>query len=456
MISRKVAYYDHFRNQLALLKKPMFLIEIFRLIDQFPILQVLPPAPALHVSFSQTPEEVLAGEIIPIMVNLTNVGTSPIGDVFVAVDTPRWISVNPEEADLPLSVLRNYRNLTNETFSRDKESRKQYCFKLFKPNESSVVAPKETRTSSIWLQAPYKKGKKDIRFLIYYAMAGDYPKLRYRLVRHVWSVNVHESLNVSVDCSVGDADTRGLDLSVKNLNQIHHALMTNIHISCISLFCGVFALKGDLNYLQSPAYQRIFCDNDELGLKSDESIGMRLPLREKDKISREVSFVEFLRSQLSEVTVKEMREVKHQLPDLDTPGGFLMKHETKFVDVYRGTSAEEFSNITSKADPHMTLCVTWKALVNDGSTSQRNTFGQHFVQIRNLFEVTYCPPHERIQNFAGDEFQGVFAAFAQENDDENDEAGGWAPNTLNVAQRCFIDYEVHVTDVVAGEKIKIF
>lgn len=210
-------------------------------------IQVLPPAPALHVSFSQTPDEVLAGEVIPIMINLTNAGTNPIGDVFVGVENPRWISVNPEESELPLSVLRDYRDLTNETFHRDKEARKQYVFKLFKSNEPSVINPKETKTSSIWLQAPLKKGRKETRFLIYYAMSSDYPKLRYRLVRHVWQMNVHESLNVGADCNIGNAATNdlGIDLQIKNMNQVHHALMTNIMISNVNLFCDAYELNSE-------------------------------------------------------------------------------------------------------------------------------------------------------------------------------------------------------------------
>lgn len=354
-------------------------------------IQVLPPAPALHVSFSQTPEEVLAGEIIPIMINLTNAGTNPIGDVFVAVENPRWISVNPEEADLPLSVLRDFRNLSNETFHREKEARKQYVFKLFKANEPSVINPKETKTSSIWLQAPYKKGKKEICFLIYYAMSSDYPKLRYRLVRHIWHMNVHESLNVGADCNIGNTETNelGIDLQIKNMNQVHHALMTNIMVSNVNLYCSQYDLdKDSIIFMHSPSYERIFKGNDETGLKSDEAISLRIPLKNKTNSIDKTSVQDFLNTQISEVIVRNIREAKNQLPELATPGSFLLKHETKFIDAFeKGMTAEEFSNIISKADRHMTICLSWKAIVNDGGAIQRNTFGQHFIQLRNLYEM---------------------------------------------------------------------
>lgn len=67
---------------------------------------VLPPAPALHVSFTPIPQEVLAGEIIPIIVNLTNTGANAIHDIYAATEYPRWILGDVNGQELPLSVLR--------------------------------------------------------------------------------------------------------------------------------------------------------------------------------------------------------------------------------------------------------------------------------------------------------------------------------------------------------------
>lgn len=67
---------------------------------------------------------------------------------------------------------------------------------------------------------------------------------------------------------------------------------------------------------------------------------------------------------------------------------FLLKNETKFIGVIRqGGNSEEFNNITSMYDPHMTVALTWKAIVSDNSSAQRIAYGQHFVQLRNLYET---------------------------------------------------------------------
>lgn len=67
-------------------------------------LEVLPPAPALHVQFSHVPHEVIAGEVIPVTVTLTNSGTAPLGDIYAASETPRWVL--GDDTELPLSILK--------------------------------------------------------------------------------------------------------------------------------------------------------------------------------------------------------------------------------------------------------------------------------------------------------------------------------------------------------------
>lgn len=69
-------------------------------------LVVLPPAPALHISFTPIPQELLAGEIIPVTVNLTNAGAEALTDIYVAAEDPRWILGDISGQELPLSLLR--------------------------------------------------------------------------------------------------------------------------------------------------------------------------------------------------------------------------------------------------------------------------------------------------------------------------------------------------------------
>lgn len=69
-------------------------------------LTILPPAPALHVSFTPIPLDVLAGEIIPVTVYLTNAGAESLTSIHVVTEEPRWILGDVDNQELPLSLLR--------------------------------------------------------------------------------------------------------------------------------------------------------------------------------------------------------------------------------------------------------------------------------------------------------------------------------------------------------------
>lgn len=72
--------------------------------DQKLSIDVLPALPSLQVQFSAVPDEVLAGEIIPVQVTMTNAGAVGLGEVWAATEQPRWVL--GEDRELPLSVLK--------------------------------------------------------------------------------------------------------------------------------------------------------------------------------------------------------------------------------------------------------------------------------------------------------------------------------------------------------------
>lgn len=143
----------------------------------------------------------LAGEIIPITVYLTNAGAESLNDIWVVADEPRWILGELNSQELPLSLLRgkicykfliskinsntkndwlhsDFRDLTNDALSRDREACKQHAFKLFSAS-GGTLQPKEGKNVTIWLQAPFKKGQTTLKLLFYYGTPQHYPKLRY-------------------------------------------------------------------------------------------------------------------------------------------------------------------------------------------------------------------------------------------------------------------------------------
>uniref|UniRef100_A0A1Y9IS66 Trafficking protein particle complex subunit 8 n=1 Tax=Anopheles merus TaxID=30066 RepID=A0A1Y9IS66_ANOME len=407
-------------------------------------IEILPPAPALHVSFSHAPSEVLAGEVIPLKMNMTNAGVSVLNDIYVCIDNPRYVLLNPSEADIPLSIRRDLQNLANENVGRDREARKQYVCRAFREADGNFIAPNETKTATLWLQAPYSKGQKDIKLMIYYAMPQDYPKLKHRLVRHTWNFNVNDSLLVDANCNLSNPTKRelGIDVNVKNLNQVHHPLMTEIVINELYLYCSAYELQQNrVVYIKTPGHTKLQSGG---GLKTNETVSLRCNLQRRTAdVVYDGNFQGYVSQKLSTVTVRASEPAaKATLPALEAAGSFLLKNETKFIRVYEPGSNEEFNQIVNQRDSHMTLCVNWSATINDNGAS-RKAYGQHFVQLRNLYDTVYCPPSERLQQitFTGQSnVYGIFDDLDKVMPVENDDIdSGWGVNQSYVAQRCFLE-----------------
>lgn len=125
------------------------------------------------------------------------------------------------------------------------------------------------------------------------------------------------------------------------------------------------------------------------GLRTTESIGFRCGLEESSSTSNVPENPrQFIENRLSKLDIKHIANIEHAIPDVSQIGSFLMKHETKFIGIIGQVgNNEEFNNIVSTNDQHMTIVLTWKAIVSDNSSAQRHAVGQHFLQLGNLYET---------------------------------------------------------------------
>lgn len=85
--------------------------------------------------------------------------------------------------------------------------------------------------------------------------------VRYRLVRHMWQLNVNESLSLDANCSIGNSATQelGVDINIKNLNQVHHPLMTEISIADLILYCPIYELHENNITCKQTSYWQLKC-----------------------------------------------------------------------------------------------------------------------------------------------------------------------------------------------------
>lgn len=149
----------------------------------------------------------------------------------------------------------------------------------------------------------------------------------------------------------------------------------------------------------------------------------------------------FIHNRLSNLPIKPIANVYDSVPNPKNFNSFLMKNETKFIGVMKQTSnSEEFNQIVSMSDPHMTLALTWTATVNDNNSAQRVTCGQHFVQLRNIYETLNCPAISAGQLQSFDEHKQKISIYNLEQSIPSstnrttipDEGDQWSPNDVYV------------------------
>lgn len=61
----------------------------------------------------------------------------------------------------------------------------------------------------------------------------------------MWQLNVNESLCMGASCNISNMTTAelGIDINIKNLNQVHHPLMTEIMLNDISLYSPTYQIN---------------------------------------------------------------------------------------------------------------------------------------------------------------------------------------------------------------------
>lgn len=75
---------------------------------------------------------------------------------------------------------------------------------------------------------------------------------RYRLIRHEILMNVNDCLSLEGICNVANEETEeyGCDVTVKNLNQVHHLYKVEATIGDLFVYCDQFALNNGKIYCE--------------------------------------------------------------------------------------------------------------------------------------------------------------------------------------------------------------
>ncbi|XP_037938584.1 trafficking protein particle complex subunit 8 [Teleopsis dalmanni] len=419
-------------------------------------IKILPPQPSLHVSFLSLPKDIIVGEVLPVQISLRNLGITPITDVFVGCDNPRWLTLMDKNEDIPLSILRSVRDLSNEKLVKDKEIRRQHVFRMLKPTDGVALKAQESTIIPMRIQAPFEKGEFTLRLLFYYGLSTSTTGgMKYRIVRHTWKFNVHECLRTDIACVVANnvSGELGLNVNVKNENEMHHPVMAEVYIDSLALYCENFMLNPEKFYVTNNLELSVGQLGDHC-LKSSKSASFQCRLLKSCVNGQEdKSFSELLKSRFSEINVMPVKNYKegNHLPLLYDTNSFLVKQETVFFN--SNISTEDFNALTTRQDSHSTVAINWTASIVHNS-QQRIAHGTHFVTLRYLHEYESCPSLSQIPYRKQEHTTRLidfYNQFKPENEIEIAEIDEdyWEENDNFVGSRCLLEDENFLLTVKA-------
>ncbi|XP_017034499.1 trafficking protein particle complex subunit 8 [Drosophila kikkawai] len=429
-------------------------------------IRLVPQQPAMSVSFTPVPSQLLTGEIIPVSVTLRNLGIAPIEEIYMGCDNPRCVSLLDRHSQMPLAMMSSIRNLSNEKLVKDKEIRGQRVFGLLQRPGQAALDAQQGHTISMWLQAPHQAGPFTLRLLFYYSLpAGGSAPIKYRLVRHIWQLQVESCLQAQATCVVSNAVTNELGLDVTVRNQ-HSTEQAEVYINTISLYSKEFNLSPDRLFVLNS----VGVGAGQAGaqcLKSSICCNFQCRLLERGKREefQDIPAIKtLLQSRLSHLKVmpaQHAQQVEQGMPAMHDPHSFLTNEETMFFNT--NISTEEFNASIAGYIPHATLVLSWSALVAR-EEGLRLASGLHFIKLYKLFETGHCPasPAEAFLRRRQSSYEPLdklkefpLPDGAVDNEEaceplaDDDEEDYWEPNDVYVGQRCLLEDESFVMAVKA-------
>ncbi|KAL7734413.1 hypothetical protein ACLKA6_010743 [Drosophila palustris] len=426
------------------------------LLDSRLSIKLVPQVPSLCVSFSPVPTELLAGEIVPVSITLRNLGIAPIDEIYLGCDNPRCVTLlDQHHTEMPLTILSSLRDLSNEKLVKDKEIRRQRVYRLLQRPGQAALDAQQGHTISMWLQAPHVAGTFTLRLLFYYALpTAVNGHIKYRLVRHIWQVQVQSCLQAEATCVVSNAVSRelGLDVSLRN---VHASQSTEVYINALSLYSKDYSLKPNNLYIMN---KMEICQGQAGNhcLKSAKCCSFQCRMQEKNDecVQDKPTLKSLLQARLSRLEIMPAQQLEqHAAVHLQEPHSFLANEETVFFNT--NISTEEFNASIASYVPHATVALSWSALMRKDDV-QRVASGLHFIKLYNLYETGSCPAvgdtllrrrlsadetHKK-REFQLPEDAGNEAA--SEPLAADDVADFWEPNEHYVAQRCILEDESFV------------
>ncbi|XP_077295309.1 trafficking protein particle complex subunit 8 homolog l(3)76BDm [Arctopsyche grandis] len=338
---------------------------------------VVPPSPCLQVTFSEICDQLLCGELQRMSVEFKNIGRVGLKNLFVGLSHPQYLSLSVDNSVKPFAalieskytkplVIQDERQLLLE---KEKRIRNRHCLKVL-----DSLGAGQTYSTVLWLRAPEQTGNHKLHALFYYENMHANALPKHRLLRHTWNITLKDSVQVSAlarrnlrpdsDNSIY-RESLNMAIEVKNVNQVHHGILTSLEVQQVSLLSQNWTLD---NFVP--------INDDVKSLSSQETL--HIITRAKRTLTK-CGENEVLHSDIKINSDDNLVSIK------DKPySNFVTNYSSAFG--VSGLSDIGFENVMDIDEEclNSVLVVRWKADITESGGSQRVAIGQHHIGLDKL------------------------------------------------------------------------
>ncbi|XP_061162581.1 trafficking protein particle complex subunit 8-like isoform X1 [Saccostrea echinata] len=348
-------------------------------------LVIQPEMPQLQVSFCNFPKSLLCGEVHAVMLQFTNIGTSPLHKLKLASSTPEFITLG-DHGELPKfpCVYQTKNEVPSEETKCYCNTKDKVCNVMDIPLPNRTLQPKSTVSVPAWVRGNDIGGVHDVHFMFYYEPVTKSPRARHRLQRHTAVINTLESLSVrsvahranSVHQSSSSQASCILSCEMENISQVqaNRAYVKEIQVNQVSCASDLWSIQ----YLSSQDKPEIIIGCREtmhLCLKATKSANNLDSMLGKESVI--FSDVSFSDQQISSATTPcadfFLRSRSQSDSESSAPTETVSKSREK-----------DFRDLNCAIQLGMTLIILWKACVISEDGELQIKVGQHHVIIKKI------------------------------------------------------------------------
>ncbi|KAK2584966.1 hypothetical protein KPH14_002554 [Odynerus spinipes] len=330
-------------------------------------MNVIEKAPYMQIHFSKLSSEMLCGEIQKVEVTLTNIGNSPLTNIYVTSTDAKLFSLGENTFDKHVSKKSN-RAVTKISLPTEK---------------NKILNIGDVHKIPLWIQALHKKGSHRLDLLFYYENVDSESILKHRLCRHTWHLELLDSIQIKAIASRSAVfkdtlPTLNMKMSVKNMNQIHDTFMNEISL------CAVSCQSDTWSIFKSSVLPT------NITVKPQEMYHLLFKLQKKVHNTTIFSNVS-----ITEDTHDATVEIDYPFMD------FVQKRYLLPLDIHENASEMQLQlqeNNQKENDPllsttliNSTLIIRWKTKIMKNGLVTRQAIGQHHIDMKYLNKIYKYP-----------------------------------------------------------------